>query len=68
LDLGGPFAPQGKKVAPDGSVSDLPMDGSPSGYSIFEADSLDAAVEMAKGCPILVDGGKITVQETFSPV
>ncbi|MGY3438141.1 MULTISPECIES: YciI family protein [unclassified Marinovum] len=27
-----------------------------SGYSIIEADSLEAAAEMGKGCPILDDG------------
>ena len=27
-----------------------------SGYSIVEASSMDAAIEMAKGCPILPDG------------
>ena len=27
-----------------------------SGYTLVNADNLDAAVEMAKGCPILADG------------
>ena len=27
-----------------------------SGYTLVNADSMDAAIEMAKGCPILVDG------------
>ena len=27
-----------------------------SGYSIIEADSMDSAVEIAKGCPIFPDG------------
>jgi len=36
-----------------------------SGYSIIKADSLSAAVEMAKGCPILQSGGQISVYETF---
>ena len=34
-----------------------------SGYSILKADSLDKAVDMAKGCPVLESGGKITVCE-----
>jgi hypothetical protein len=34
--------------------------------SIIKADSLDAAVAMAKGCPVLQGGAKITVYETFS--
>ena len=32
----------------------------------LKADSLAAAVEMAKGCPILKVGGKLTVYETFN--
>jgi hypothetical protein len=30
-----------------------------------KADSLNAAVEMAKGCPVLKGGAKITVYETL---
>lgn len=36
-----------------------------SGYSIIKADSVDAAVEMAKGCPVLQGGAQISVYETF---
>jgi hypothetical protein len=36
-----------------------------SGYSIIKADSLDAAVEMARRCPVLLGGAQITVFETF---
>lgn len=35
------------------------------GYSIIEAADLDAAVKLAKGCPILKNGGSIQVGETF---
>jgi hypothetical protein len=35
------------------------------GYSIIKADSLGAAVEMSRGCPILQSGGQISVYETF---
>ena len=35
-----------------------------SGYSIVSADNIDAAVEMAKGCPIL-DGGSVEVAEAM---
>jgi hypothetical protein len=28
-------------------------------------DSLDAAVAMAQGCPILESGGQVTMYETF---
>ena len=34
-----------------------------SGYTIVEADSLDAALEMAKTCPFLAIGGSLEVSE-----
>ena len=37
-----------------------------SGYSVLKADSLDAAVKMAQGCPIIQGGGSIQVCETFN--
>lgn len=34
------------------------------GYTVVKADSIDAAVEMAKGCPSVVDGsGTVEVAE-----
>ena len=35
------------------------------GYTIVTADDLDAAVAMAKGCPILSSGGSVEVAETI---
>jgi hypothetical protein len=32
-----------------------------SGYTIVEADSIEAAAEMAKGCPIIGNGGSVEV-------
>ncbi|MGI8553683.1 MAG: hypothetical protein ACR2PL_23280 [Dehalococcoidia bacterium] len=52
-------------VSSNGSVSN----GAPSGitgYSVLKADSLSAAADLAKGCPILRDGGKVEVYETFN--
>ena len=49
----------------NGSVKDGPANGMASGYSIIEADSLDAAVKMAKDCPVLLGGATISVFETF---
>jgi hypothetical protein len=65
VDGGNPFTPQAKRIASDGTVSDGSVGTMASGYSIIKADSLDAAVEMAKGCPILQSGGQISVYETF---
>ena len=36
-----------------------------SGYSLIKADSLDAAVKLAQGCPVLQGGATIEVCETF---
>ena len=33
------------------------------GYTLVNADSKDKAVEMAKGCPILMAGGSVEVAE-----
>jgi len=35
------------------------------GYTLIKADSLDNAVEIAKGCPVLIGGAKVAVYETF---
>ena len=60
-------APTGtaKTVGPGGSVTD---GGSRSltGYSIVSADSLDSAVDLAKGCPVLEGGGAVDVYEAIS--
>src|SRR5438105_12662759 len=65
VDGGNPFTPMAKSIASNGTVSDGPVGTAASGYSIIKADSLDAAVEMAKDCPILQSGGQISVYETF---
>jgi hypothetical protein len=62
-DAGNPFTPASKKVTADGSIS--AGAGSASGYSVLEADSLDAAADLAKGCPVLEGGASISVYETF---
>ncbi|HZD17638.1 MAG TPA: hypothetical protein VE669_05805 [Actinomycetota bacterium] len=63
-DGGNPFSPVAKTVSAGDGVSDL---AGPrlTGYTIVMADSLDAAVEMAKGSPVLADGGQVHVYETF---
>ena len=35
------------------------------GYSVISAESLDDATSLAKGCPVLVDGGSVEVYETL---
>ena len=61
---GGNPASRTKTIGVNGSVSD---DASgPSGYSILKAGSIDEAVELAKGCPVLAGGASIQVVETFN--
>jgi hypothetical protein len=65
VDGGNPFA-QAKSVGADGKVTAGPVGSLASGYSILNADSLDAAVALAKGCPVLKSGAKISVYETVA--
>ncbi len=65
VDPGNPVAPKAKSLSSDGSVHDGPVGTAASGYSILKADSLNQAVELAKGCPVLESGAKISVYETF---
>jgi hypothetical protein len=63
---GGNPTSQAKTIAGDGSVSDGGGANPATGYSLIEADSLDAAVTLAKGCPVLGGGATIEVAETFN--
>jgi hypothetical protein len=60
-------APTGvaKTVGPGGTVSDGGSRGL-TGYSIVSADSLDSAVELAKGCPVLEVGGAVDVYQAIA--
>ncbi len=64
VDGGNPVS-QIKTIASDGSVTDGTSNPS-TGYSVIKADSLDAAVALAKGCPVLAGGASIEVAETFA--
>jgi hypothetical protein len=65
LDPGNPFTPAARSIAPNGKVSDAPVGVMATGYTVLKADSLDAAVELARGCPALQGGSQISVYETF---
>ena len=64
-DGGNPFTETARHVRGDGSIGDVPASGMATGYSILQADSLDHATTLAKGCPVLQSGGEIEVYETF---
>jgi hypothetical protein len=66
VDGSNPTTGQAKTIVSDGSVSAGSELGMASGYSIIKADSLNEAVAMAKGCPVLQGGAKIVVLETFN--
>ena len=60
-----PGTPLGKsKIVSSGGVSDGDGSNSLTGYSIVKADSMDAALEMAKACPFL-DIGTLEVAEVM---
>ena len=64
VDGGNPIS-QTKTVASDGSVSDGGGANPLSGYSLINADSIDAAAALAGGCPVLEVGGSVEVAEAI---
>jgi hypothetical protein len=66
VDYGNPFTPMTKSVASDGKVLDGPAGSMASGYTIINADSLDATAALVKSCPVLKGSAQISVFETFN--
>ena len=61
-----PGTPLGKsKTVSSAGVSDDGGSNPLSGFSIVKADSMDAALEMAKECPLLEIGGTLEVAEVM---
>jgi hypothetical protein len=63
VDAGNPFS-QSASVTNGGSVSNG-AGSALTGYSVLSADTLDAATELAKGCPVLQSGGSVDVYEAL---
>ncbi len=63
VDGGNPFNQGGQAVNKDGvmAVKDMPA----TGYSIVNADSMDKATELAKGCPLMAINGAVCVYEAL---
>ena len=61
-DGGNPFG-DAKTVSGNGSVKDGHEGQHFSGYTLVTASSLEAATDIAKGSPVLQDGGTVTVYE-----
>jgi len=66
IDAGNPVG-QSSTVQSDGSVRHDGGANPATGYGVFEAASLDEALAIARGCPILASGGSVEVAETFEP-
>lgn len=64
VDGGNPIA-EAKTVASNGSLTGGGGANPLTGYSIITADSFDAAVAHAKGCPVLGAGGSVEVCEAM---
>ena len=63
-DPGNPFG-DSTTINADGSTTAGGGANPASGYTLVDADSLDAAVALAKACPILDDGGSVEVAEAL---
>lgn len=62
VDAGNPFGPS-TSVGPNGASGAAGT--GLTGYTILTADSLDAAAELTKGCPVFANGGKVDVYEAI---
>jgi len=65
LDIGNPIG-MSRTINANRSVSEGGGVNPMTGYSLIEAPDLDAAVELAKGCPIFASGGSIQVGEAIT--
>ncbi len=65
VEKGNPFTQVAKSIHHDGKIVETPICTAASGYSVIRADSLNKALDLAKGCPILHDGGDVSVYETL---
>jgi hypothetical protein len=67
--LGPAIVDGGNPFGPSASVGSGGADGQAksglTGYSVISAESLDAATELAKGCPVFAGGGKVDIYETI---
>jgi hypothetical protein len=64
VDGGNPVG-RAQTVSSDGSVTEGGGANPVTGYTIIQADGMERAVELAKGCPVLETGGSVEVGETF---
>jgi hypothetical protein len=65
VDPGAPLGPA--KTVRQGSVEEGAAPGPSGGYSILEADNIDAAVKLVEDHPFISRGGALQVTATVSP-
>ena len=65
VDGGNPFG-RSRGIAAGGGRDEGAAGSALTGYSVLQAESLDAAARMAAGCPILKSGGTVDVYETVN--
>lgn len=66
VDPGDALLPEGRVVDKNKTVTDGPFVEAKEvvgGYSIIKADSFDAAAQLAKGNPNLVEGGNVEIRQ-----
>jgi hypothetical protein len=66
VDQGNPFTTIAKHITSDGRINDGPIGTVPSGYTVIKANSMDEALRIAQGCPVLKGGATLAVYETFN--
>ena len=64
VEMGAPTG-TARTVGPGGRVEDGGSRGI-TGYSVVAAESIDAAVALAKGCPVIEVGGAVDVYEAMA--
>jgi len=65
VDPGAPLGPS--ETVSNGKVTDGPASGPSGGYSIIEADDIDAAVDLVRDHPFVGRGGSLQVTAGVSP-
>lgn len=63
LKPGARLKDRGNPAFTAGALGASPADTTLGGYSLIRAGSLDAAVTLARGCPLLAHGGAVEVAE-----
>ena len=65
VDPGAPLGPA--KTVSSGSVTEGPASGPPGGYSVIEADDIEAAVALVRDHPFVARGGALQVTAAIAP-